>query len=553
MPLAWVLTLILLVALSAAVLTIERLRKRLRAHDINSIDADAAWTQAMDALDYPMYLVDLNDCLVRANTAFYKSSGRKPEDCIGKDIPSLIHFKPEDTPCPGCQARFDRRDAFFTKEADDPSNPTGKPVEVNIKVIRDSFGEPIGIIQSIRDLSHLRDTENRLRERQALLTQAQSMAHMGDWEWQFDSGEWQWSEEALRILNIDPKSKVKSLDQILPRVHAGDRVLVQKTLSDARQEAHEIQIRFRSIDNENKIRHILCRGQVILNVKNKPTKLVGIIQDISDYQTTEDELRRHKHQLTHLVEERTKDLKQALKDAEHANRAKTTFLSNISHELRTPLNAIIGYSQLLVEELESEEQQNDVSRVLTAGNQLLAIINDLLDVTAIEARRTNLAISEFSLIDMVDEVQQTLHLTLTDNNNQFKLTNLLNEQRIEADLNRVRQALLNVVSNAIKFTQDGVISITLKDDAEYNNWVCVEVTDTGIGMADDQIRYIFEAFSQGDGGLNRKYGGTGVGLNLTYRLWNMMGGKIDVQSELGKGSTFRLRIPRHGVEQPYAA
>jgi len=543
--------------LTIAIFTIRKLRLKLRAYDIASVGADAAWTQAMDALDYPMYLVDLNDNLVRANTAFYKSSGHNPEDCIGKDIRTLIHLKAEDTPCPGCQARLDRRDAFFTKEADDPFNPTGHPIEVNIKVIRDSFDEPIGIIQSIRDLSHLRDTENALRERQALLTQAQTMAHMGDWECELDSNKWHWSEESLRILNqqVEDSAACLSLEHILPLVHPGDRVLVEKSLSETRTPDQELNIRFRTHRSDGSIRHILCRGEVILSVKDKPTKLVGILQDITDYKNTEDQLLRHKRELTSLVEDRTAELRQALRDAEHANRAKTAFLSNISHELRTPLNAIIGYSQLMAEELVGNAPlHEDATRILSAGHQLLAIINDLLDITAIEASRTVLELSNFSIPEVVIEVRETLQLAMNENNNQFRFDNQLSDNVIFADMKRVRQALMNVISNANKFTKNGDIAIKIQPDEQSpRDWVCIEINDTGIGMSEEQVQHIFEVFTQGDLGLDRRFGGTGIGLNLTSRLWRMMGGKIEVRSELGKGSSFQLRIPRTGHESTQAA
>lgn len=547
----------LAVCLVIAIFRIRKLRLKLRAYDIASVGADAAWTQAMDALDYPMYLVDLNDNLVRANTAFYKSSGRNPEDCIGHDIRSLIHLKAEDTPCPGCQARLDRRDAFFTKEADDPFNPTGHPIEVNIKVIRDSFNEPIGIIQSIRDLSHLRDTENALRERQALLTQAQSMAHMGDWECELDSNKWHWSEESLRILNqqVEDNNANLPLEHILPLIHPGDRVLVEKSLRETRSPDQALNIRFRTHRIDGSIRHILCRGEVLLSVKDKPTKLVGILQDITDYKTTEDQLLRHKLELTTLVEDRTAELRQALRDAEHANRAKTAFLSNISHELRTPLNAIIGYSQLMAEELvDNVPLHEDATRILSAGHQLLAIVNDLLDITAIEASRTVLELSNFSIPEVIVEVRETLQLALNKNNNQFLFDNQLSDSVIFADMKRVRQALMNVISNANKFTQNGKIAIEIRQDEQSPaDWVCIEVNDTGIGMSEEQVQHIFEVFTQGDLGLDRRFGGTGIGLNLTSRLWRMMGGKIDVRSELGKGSSFQLRIPRSGQESTQAA
>ena len=156
---------LLLLALTLTLYT-WRLNRRLHRTQADLAKAEAEWTHAMDFLDDPMYLVDLDDRLVRANRAFYRQIGLPPAQAIGRDVRTLIHLKPEDTPCPVCAARLERRDAFFTKEPNDPSNPTGKPLEITIKVIRDTFGAPIGVIQGLRDMSHLRAAEQALRQEQ---------------------------------------------------------------------------------------------------------------------------------------------------------------------------------------------------------------------------------------------------------------------------------------------------------------------------------------------------------------------------------------------------
>lgn len=547
----WLLLSIMLgIAVLASAKYIVHLHNALRHSRLLVANAESQWTQAMDSLEYPMYLVDLNDHLVRANKAFYRQSGRTPEECNGQDIRGLIHLKPEDTPCPGCLARLERRDAFFTKEANDPHNPTGRPIEVTIKVIRDDSNEPIGIVQSIRDLSHLRATEDALRKHQAQLTQAQNMAHMGNWEWDIRSDHWELSEESQRIFDITSDQAVgNNLSMLLEHIHPGDRVMVKQSIHQAVSDICGFQLNFRIITTANALKHISSRGQILINELGEANKLVGIFQDISDHKKVEHELRQHKDHLEKLVSERTTDLVQAMEKAELANRAKSAFLANMSHELRTPLNAIIGYSELLMEEsLATPSVHADMVRVFNAGSQLLALINDILDITSIESEQVSLKLSDFVVADLVRETVSTVLPSARKNNNTIQVQRIDPTLIMYGDRIRVRQSLLNVLSNAAKFTMGGEVTVEVKTESiihegKASEWILFSVRDTGIGMSEQQIQLIFKPFTQLDDSMTRKFGGTGIGLNLAHRLWTMMGGNIEVKSHPQQGSTFTLRIP----------
>ena len=242
-----------------------------------------------------------------------------------------------------------------------------------------------------------------------------------------------------------------------------------------------------------------------------------------------------------------RDLAEKSKQLEVASQLKSQFLANMSHELRTPLNAIIGITEMLQEDardLKREPELEPLARVLHAARHLLTLINDILDLSKIEAGKMEIHVESFAIASLVEDVVSTISTLAAKNGNRVVVDCAPDLGTIRADQTRLRQALLNLASNANKFTEHGTVTIRVKRVREDGReWVTMAVTDTGIGLTREQIGRLFQEFVQADASTTRKYGGTGLGLAISQRFCQMMGGDIAVESEPGRGSTFTIRLP----------
>ncbi len=389
-------------------------------------------------------------------------------------------------------------------------------------VQRDANGNPTQMLGVVQDIDQRKRTELELAEHQQQLQAAQALAHLGDWHIQFESGDVYWSDEMFRILGHDASQYRPTLasfwDAVLPEDWPRLKAAIATAVSSG-----ELDLVHRIIRPDGSMRHVrqLARAEVVRN--GKLIKLAGTLQDISDRVAAEQELIR------------------AREEAERANNAKSEFLSSMSHELRTPMNAILGFGQLLeIDATLQPDQQDSVQEILKAGKHLLELINEVLDLAKIEAGKVDLALEPLALSGMLDEC--------------FRLVgSLATHRRVElnrqvepnvfvlADRTRLKQVLLNFLSNAVKYNRvGGSVSVDLNLMAD--SYCRLSIRDTGRGIAPDHLDKLFQPFNR-LGVENGEIEGTGIGLTITQRIIDLMGGRIGVDSELGVGSCFWIDLP----------
>jgi PAS domain S-box-containing protein len=286
---------------------------------------------------------------------------------------------------------------------------------------------------------------------------------------------------------------------------------------------------------------------------------IGFCVDITQEKQTAAELERHRHHLEVLVEERTVSLSIAKEAAEAANRAKSAFLANMSHELRTPMNAIMGMTGLALRHATDPKLRDQLTKVDHASKHLLSVINDILDISKIEAERLTLEQVRFELGEVLENLVNLIGQNVRDKGLKLCIDQAPEVARIAmlGDPLRLGQILLNFTGNSLKFTEQGSITIRVRlaDASPDDVLLRFEIQDTGIGIAPEDQRRLFTAFEQADGSTTRRYGGTGLGLAISKRLAQLMGGEVGVESQVGNGSTFwftvRLRMaPDTGAAPP---
>jgi len=372
-----------------------------------------------------------------------------------------------------------------------------------------------------------------LQQKQNALTRAQRIANLGSWDWDLASDDFVASEEARRILGFRKDCYPKAFVDFLSIVHPADRDRVTWALRASIDERRSGKFEHRIVLPDGTVRVLQQQVELTFNDDGSPMMMSGAMLDITERNQIEENLRA------------------ATLAAETANRAKSQFLANMSHELRTPLNAIIGYSELLSEDADEKGDRStaeDLDRINTAGRHLLSLVNDVLDLSKIEAGKTELSTEVFEIKPLVEEVVSTVTPLVERNGNRLTVYCRTDAGAMRSDPTKLRQVLYNLLSNAAKFTENGDIRVRVyradgDAGADSSGNVIFVVADTGAGIAADQIEAAFTAFEQTDSSRDSTQAGTGLGLPICRHYCAMMGGTISVDTELGRGSTFTVRLP----------
>jgi signal transduction histidine kinase/CheY-like chemotaxis protein/HAMP domain-containing protein len=419
-----------------------------------------------------------------------------------------------------------------------------QPLQALPVTSQDEIGELIGGFNRLLDM--LRKREVALRDSEFLLRESQRIGQLGGWHADPVRNTVMWTEGVYQIteLPLDFQPDLESaLDAYLP--DSRQRVVDNLTHAIQTGNAFTIQVEVRGAQSGA---HKWCelRGFPHYDPEGHIDYLTGTLQDISERKQAETELRQHRDHLERLVEERTAALTIAKEGAEAASRAKSTFLANMSHELRTPMNGVMGMVDMALRRATDPQQIDWLNKSKSSAHHLLAVINDILDLSKIEADRLTLEITHFQFSEVLENLLSLLGHKAEEK--QIKLLADLDPKlprmAFLGDPLRLGQILINLTGNALKFTDNGSITLRarfLEDDPE-GVLLRIEVADTGIGITSEQQQRLFSAFEQADGSMTRKYGGTGLGLAITKRLVQLMGGEIGVNSTPGQGSTFWFTV-----------
>ena len=375
----------------------------------------------------------------------------------------------------------------------------------------------------------------------------------GIWDWDVRSGTAYFSPRFHELLGLAEGELGTRMEDLTELLHADDRANFSAALQLHLEASFPFRAEARVTTRGGDVEWFELRGEAVRDEDGKALRMAGSMTDIRERKLAEASLAEYTAQLENAkgdleyhaqaLAERTKELDEARRVAEEATRTKSEFLANMSHEIRTPMTAILGYTDLLLDRALPEDQRVDcVYTVRRNGDHLLTIINDILDLSKIEAGKMTVEHVACSPIQLVEDVASLLRARAKAKDVELAVhwSGLLPET-ITTDPTRLRQVLVNLAGNSIKFTERGSVVIDVRCDAPSRAMI-FEVRDTGIGMTADQIARLFQPFTQADSSTTRRFGGTGLGLTISKHLAGMLGGDIEVESAAGKGSTFRVRV-----------
>jgi PAS domain S-box-containing protein len=478
--------------------------------------------------------------IIAANQAAAAYYGYPRQSLVGMRISDINTLPPEEITLERQRALREERNYFNFRHR--LASGEIREVEVYSTPIEAS-GKPL-LFSVIHDITQRKQQELALREANARLALAQSAAQAGFWAWDIGSGKLDWTPEFFRLIGLDPITSAASFETWRSVLHPEDLAAAEARIGESIRNHAPLINEYRIVLPSGETRWLYARGDTSYDEQGQPLHMTGLCVDVTARKQAEVELEQYRHHLEALVEERTIELSMAKDAAEAANRAKSSFLANMSHELRTPMNAIMGMTDLVMRRSTDPRQLDQLTKVKHASTHLLAIINDILDLSKIEAERLTLERVGFRFGMVLENLASMIGQKVAEKSLKLVIDLPPEVARLSllGDPLRLRQILLNLTGNAIKFTAQGTVAVRIRllEENPLSVLLRCEVQDTGVGIAPEDQRRLFTAFEQVDGSTTRQFGGTGLGLAISKRLVEMMGGEIGVDSRPGQGSTFWL-------------
>jgi PAS domain S-box-containing protein len=493
----------------------------------------ARLTDAIESISQGFALFDPEDRLVVCNSRYQEIlyPDLRERAAPGMTFEEIIRRAAEGGRVEDAAGRTDAWVAERLAQHRDPGAPIlqrrtdGRWIQVTERRTHDG-----GIVAVYSDITDLKRAEQALHESVERYDLAIRGSNEGLWDWNAETDQLHISPRFKELSGLGTEAATIRPEEWLAKLHPDDIERYRDDIrSHLRGDTEFLSSEYRVRGGDGEERWVLARGLAVRDASGRVYRMVGSLGDITARKRAEIALQL------------------AMQQAEEANRTKSKFLANMSHELRTPLNAVIGITEMLREDAQDLGQHDFVEpldRIHRAGNHLLHLINEILDLSKIEAGRLELHLEEVGVAALIHDIATTAEALAAKNHNRFEAHCPDDLGSMHTEPMRIRQILLNLLSNACKFTENGDVSLTAgRDRADGGDWFTFTVADTGIGMTAEQMAKVFEEFSQADSSTTRRYGGTGLGLAISRRLCHLMGGDITVNSTPGAGSTFTVRLP----------
>ncbi len=410
----------------------------------------------------------------------------------------------------------------------------GSVFSADVLLCRFSIAGDTLLQATVRDITQSKEDTERLRL-------AAEVASDLIFEWTPTTGSMQWFGDIDKALGFNEGELPRTFEAWMKQIHPEDQAVLERVMGHRATCTDEIREAYRIQRKDGSWRYWSGRAAPVLDESGRPTKWVGVCTDVTDKKRDEEELQGY----AEALESANMALEQFNEAAESATRAKSAFLANMSHEIRTPMTAILGFTDVLLENLEQEEDISAATTVRRNGEYLLRLINDILDLSKIEAGKLDVDRSECSPVEVVADVASLMRVRADAKEIPLEIEwDGAIPRTIESDSIRLRQILINLIGNAIKFTDTGSVRLAIRMVESHDGPPCMQfdVIDTGIGLTDDQVSRLFQPFVQADLSTHKTFGGTGLGLAISRRLAEALGGTITINSRLGEGSTFTLVV-----------